>query len=69
MGSKSDKQYIDEKGDLSDKVRYQQQSHQQSSERIELDIQKLLQRTNGKLFNVLRNQQHTHPSHPLYKAN
>lgn len=56
MGSKSDKQYIDEKGDLSDKVRYQQQSHQQSSERIELDIQKLLQRTNGKLFNVLRNQ-------------
>tara|TARA_B110000285_G_C15110697_1_gene610910 strand:- start:649 stop:921 length:273 start_codon:yes stop_codon:yes gene_type:complete len=27
MGSKSDKQYIDDRGDLSDKVRYQQQSH------------------------------------------
>ena len=38
-----------------------------SSERLEMDLQRLLQRNNGKLFIVQKNMSHTHPLHPDYQ--
>lgn len=57
----------------SDKYDYRDSSYEkikshsysnQSQERMELNIQRVIQRNNGKLFIVLRNQAHTHPLHP-----
>lgn len=54
----------------SDKYDYRDSSYEkikshsysnQSQERMELNIQRVIQRNNGKLFVVLRNQGHTHP--------
>lgn len=48
-----------------DKIKHHSYSNQ-SQERIEMNIQKILSRNGNKLFVVVRNQQFTHPNHPDY---